>query len=51
MKISIKNGNGGSAPKNFVHVRFTDKSKGVTRFVMEKGMEVLLCKLGAATAV
>ena len=45
MKIVLKKGDAGSAPKEYVRVRITEESKGTKRLVKEDGVETL--ELGA----
>ncbi|MDD2657337.1 MAG: leucyl aminopeptidase [Candidatus Pacebacteria bacterium] len=46
MKIVVKKGTVEKAPRGFVRVSFTDKSKGTKRFVKEKGIETLEIGIG-----
>ena len=45
MKIALKKGDAGSAPKEYVRVRITEAAKGMKRLVKEGGIETL--ELGA----
>src|SRR3989338_1069795 len=41
MKITVKKGSIESAPKGYVRISFTEKSKGTKRFIKENGAETL----------
>ena len=46
MKITVKKGSSGNAPKEYVRIVFTQTSNGTKRFVKEKGMETLEIGIG-----
>lgn len=46
MKIAIKKGSSGNAPKEYVRIAFTQKSNGAKRLVKEKRMETLEIGVG-----
>ena len=46
MKIISKKGSIDSAPKGYVRISFTEKPKGMKRFVKEDGVETLELGVG-----
>ncbi len=49
MKLTLKRGSIKNAPKGYVRIAFTEKSKGTKRFVREKGVETLELGIGKSS--